>query len=128
MRKYDRNQIKKMYLQGYCNEEIADRAGCTIDTLYHILSQEGLTRTRGEECWKHPVYPIEIERYRKHLRVGEKIRAEIVRVDDDLRLKKIEEECTVIGIYKYFCLVRDRIGHRECVLYADLVVRERMME
>lgn len=77
---------------------------------------------------RFPIMTQEIARYRKSLRIGERVRAEFRKTDPELRLRKVETDCTIVKKYPHVCIVKDRHGHQECVRYVDLFITERNRE
>ncbi len=77
---------------------------------------------------RFPILEQEIARYRKNLRIGERVRAEFRKIDQEFRLKKVEADCTVVEKYPHVCIVEDRNGYRECVQYVELFLTKRNMD
>lgn len=74
---------------------------------------------------RFPIMTQEIARYRKNLRIGERVRAEFRKTDPELRVKKVEADCTIVKKYPHVCIVKDRHGRQECVQYVELFITER---
>lgn len=81
-------------------------------------------RDRGMTC-KHPILPEEIVKKRESLRTGQAIYVELRRENDDFKIEVSEQKCTIKEKYPHFCLVEDRKGRRECILYVDLLIKKR---
>ena len=63
---------------------------------------------------RFPIMTQEIARYRKSLRIGERVRAEFRKTDPEK--------------YPHVCIVKDRHGRQECVRYVELFITERNRE
>lgn len=124
----DRKEVRSLRNAGMTLQGIADIMRCSASTIKRILYEEGYISSHLQferEGSKFPILPEEILQYRKKLRIGQTIRVEIQKMDDKFCLYKTEENCIVAEKYKYFCVVKDRKGHRESFLYADLMIKER---
>lgn len=128
MKKIDKNEIMRLRDAGMTHQKIADTLHYSTATVKKVLDENGYISkflTFERSTCKYPIYPKEIRKLRERLKVGDRIRAGITRMQDDCTLQSREEICTIIGLHPHFCLVEDCRGHRECILYVDLVMKER---
>lgn len=72
-----------------------------------------------------PIYPIEIERYKKHLRIGQKKKIPVREYDENFCLRDREETCVVVRKYKHIFAAQNRAGKMRMAQYVDMVIRER---
>lgn len=72
---------------------------------------------------KHPIYPEEIEQFRKSLQIGQQVMMNIPRIDSDLRMVTVHILCTVAEKYKWVFVVRDQKGRRHCETYINMMIQ-----
>lgn len=128
-KKVDKDKVKRLRDRGMTYQGIADAMQCSMSTVKRILDEEGyLPRFLAFErmTCKHPILPEEIVKKRESLRTGQVIYVELRRENDDFKIEVSEQKCTIKEKYPHFCLVEDRKGHRECIQYVDLLIKERV--
>lgn len=128
MVKIDEKEIMRLRDAGMTHQKIADTLHCSTGLVKKVLDEKGYLSkflTFERSTCKHPILLAEIIEKRESLRIGQNVYVDLRRENDDFKIEKSEQKCTVKEKYPHFCLVEDRRGHRECILYVDLVMKER---
>lgn len=126
-KKLDREEILGMYDSGLTVDGIAKAIGCYKTTVTDILRINGRTGEKMEEKWKCPIHPNEIQRLKDRIRIGQTVWIEVEEADKELRTRKKDEKCRVVGKYPHLILAKNSKGTRRTITYAELAIRERQM-
>lgn len=73
---------------------------------------------------KQPINPMEVERYKRNLRVGQQVKIRIQRNDLENRARTIYKICTVVEKYKWIFLAKDQKGKRYAVSYIEMMIKK----
>lgn len=125
---YDHAEMLKMYDAGSEVKEIAKQIGCRPDTVQKVLKDHGRIEGQCYGAYMNPIYPKEIDRYRKKLRIGQKKILECQRYDEKFTLKTQRIPCIVEAKYQHIFVARDQRGRIRTARYIDMIVRERSVQ
>lgn len=78
-------------------------------------------RKNGQE--KAPISPVEIERCRKKLKVGQQVTIRALEWDLDFRHRVIQRKCVVEEKHRWIFVVRDQRGRLHAVTYVDMIMQ-----
>jgi len=91
--------------------------------------QEGLKQMKEVDNKKYarekqPINPMEVERYKKDLKIGQQVKIKVQRNDLESRTRTIYKICTVVEKYKWLFLAKDQKGKRYAVSYIEMMIGE----
>lgn len=73
---------------------------------------------------KGPIYPEDIEKYRKNIRIGQQLKIRMQTVDMDFQKRTVYRQCTVKEKYRWLFVATDKAEKRYTVTYIDQMLRE----
>lgn len=91
--------------------------------------QEGLEQMKEVDNKKYarekqPINQMEVERYKKNLKIGQQVKIRVQRNDLESRTRTIYKICTVVEKYKWLFLAKDQKGKRHAVSYIEMMIKE----
>lgn len=79
--------------------------------------------SRISEHEKHPIYQADIERCRKNIRTGQKIRMRIQGMDAEGCKRTVHKMCTVAEKHKWIFVAGDSRGRLYSASYIDMIMQ-----
>ncbi len=91
--------------------------------------QEGLEQMKKVDNKKYarekqPILHMEVERYKKNLKIGQQVKIRVQRNDLESRTRTVYKICTVVEKHKWLFLVKAQKGKRYAVSYIEMMIGE----
>ena len=80
------------------------------------------------EYEKHPIYPVEIEKYRDRITIGQRIRIRIESIDLDFKKITVHRLCTVVEKHRWLFVVTDSRGRKYAGTYIEQIIQGRSQD